>query len=663
MEIPVISWLDKPIKHAVWSLFDDLNKATEAMDIFRKYRRNHFKRLTHSVRYIKILGMSQPVLLTRIYSPAMVSTTIYGRLYEQDWLSASSPPAVTPTRPRRVNRPVTRADEFIDSHSRVAVLGPAGSGKTTLLRHLALAMCDKEIFATTKLQTSRFPFFVALPSYAKETAGDQSIVDYLSMKLAEYTDGYAPEFVRRVLRKGHALILFDSLDEVPKSLRATVVDQIKEISSGFPESHIVLSCRTADYDPISENFYEVELSPLTSRAVSTIVEAWFGEDREQAANLLRHLRRDEAVRSLCETPLLLSLLCIQFRHDLALPQRKTELFRRCIDAFLRDWDASRGFRRDSVYSNLSDDRKIKIFESIAGKFLTTDMRYTFPDLEVIQCIAQCCDLFGISMDEAQDLLREIEAHHGILERFSADSYTFSHQSFQEYFSARNLLAQRREVEEIRKNLGDERWAGVIEFVAAMSEDPGTLLEFLAERSGMRSIKSFPAMARRTRTLFILYRCLSSGVNIPNERRQDLYAHIVGSHSEMLGVFQNGGVFPLPVLVRDGVRYAYLYYRKRRTLNEALQPLRRLANEILWSPSDMYVRGALARATEMAYGHGDIPDLMTVTETLGLTIPVARSQPGEVGRILKQLKSRRVANLVPSDIIDESLQVLEEDFGA
>ena len=64
-----------------------------------------------------------------------------------------------------------------------------------------------------------------------------------------------------------------------------------------------------------------------------IVTAWFREDRTKGKELLRHLKRDEGVRSLCETPLLLSLLCIQFRHDLALPKRKTELFKRCIEAF------------------------------------------------------------------------------------------------------------------------------------------------------------------------------------------------------------------------------------------------------------------------------------------------------------------------------------------
>ena len=58
MPIPILSWLDRPVKQAIWSVFDDVNKATEALDIFKKYKRNHFKRLSTSVRQIKILGMN-----------------------------------------------------------------------------------------------------------------------------------------------------------------------------------------------------------------------------------------------------------------------------------------------------------------------------------------------------------------------------------------------------------------------------------------------------------------------------------------------------------------------------------------------------------------------------------------------------------------------------
>ena len=409
-------------------------------------------------------------------------------------------------------------------------------------------------------------------------------------------------------------------------------------------------------DPISENFYEVELARLTEAAVRTIVDAWFRDERSKSEELLRHLRRDDSVRSLCETPLLLCLLCIQFRHDLALPQRKIELFRRCIDAFLRDWDASRGFRRDTAYSSLSDDRKERIFESVATAFLAEDVRYTFPTDGVVKCVEQCCDLFGVAPGHAEGILKEIEAHHGILEKFSADSYMFSHPSFLEYFAARSLLSQRRELEVVRKNFENERWAGVIEFVAAMHADPAAVLDFLLERSRMESVQNFPTMARRTSTLLLLYKCLSSGVNIANWHREGLYDHIVSAHGHMSTIFRNGGVFPIAVLERDGLRHTYLYYKKRRTLRAALRPLRRLGNEILAAPSETYAEKALARLRSIVDGGSTYARYAGMAEKLCLAIPIAGVRPGEVGEILEGLRKVELFRGV-GPLIDESLEVM------
>ena len=655
VNVPILSWFDEPIKQSIRSVFNDINTATEALDLAHKYRRNHFRRLRETIRNIKILGMSEPMSLTDLYSPAMVSTTIYRRLYEQEWLSASDTGASSPVRRRQVGR-LTRADEFIENHSRVAVLGSAGSGKTTLLRHLALAMCDKVVFANTKFKTSRFPFHVHLPRYARETAGKTSIPDYLAKKLTRYTDSYAPKFVMRLLDRGLAVLVLDSLDEVPPSVRKAVVEQVRETATGYPECQIVVSCRTADYEPIHDSFYEVEIARLTEKAIRTIVNAWFQQERKKAKELLGHLQRDASVKSLCETPLLLSLLCIQFRHDLALPQRKTELFRRCIDAFLRDWDANRGFRRDTVYSNLSDDRKEKIFESVARMALIGGVRYTFPEEDVVRCIESCCDLFGLQLNDAKSILEEIEAHHGILERFSVDSYMFSHPSFQEYFAARNLLSQRQELEAIRKNFDDERWAGVIEFTTTLHGNPTPLLEYLARKSQLGSVKNFPTMARRTQTLLLLYRCLASGVNIPNRTREELYRKIVAAHGHMSKIFRNGGVFPIAVLVQDGVRYSYLYYKRRPTLKSALQPLRRLANEILLVPSELYAKIALSRLDDISFEGSDHSALESVAATLCLAVPIASSRPQEVQGVLTEIKNREVRDFV-SRLVAESLQVM------
>ena len=212
---------------------------------------------------------------------------------------------------------------------------------------------------------------------------------------------------------------------------------------------------------------------------------------------------------------------------------------------------------------------------------------------------------------------------------------------------------------IRKNVDNMGWAGVIEFVAALHSDPTPLLEYLAKKSEMGSVKNFPSMARRTQTLILLYRCLAAGVNIEKRVREELYRGIVEAHGHMAETFRNGGVFPVAVLVKDGVRHSYLYYNRRPTLASALQPLRRLANEILLAPSDVYADIALRWLHEVALHDGPShEEFERVAATLCLAVPITSSRPREVKRILANLKT---GDDFLTRLVDESLEVLERDW--
>lgn len=258
------------------------------------------------------------------------------------------------------------------------------------------------------------------------------------------TDRYAKDFIKRLFENDLAIIVLDSLDEVPDTNRSQVVSEIRKFETLFPNVSIIISCRTADYEENLENFKEVEVTRLSRDAITKIIKGWFIKEPEKSKRLLKLIDGDDGVASLTETPLLLSLLCIQFRHDLLLPKRKVELYQRCIDTLLRDWDASRNFRRESAYDNMSDDRKERLFEHIAGGFFIKSTSYEFPKKELLVEVGDVINKIGIDQSKAEDLLTEIESHHGILERYSQDNYCFSHTSIQDFFVARYLISKRGE---------------------------------------------------------------------------------------------------------------------------------------------------------------------------------------------------------------------------
>lgn len=585
MEIPVFNWFEEPIKESIYSVFHGVSSKVEALDIFKRYRGIHFEMLRQQVSNVKILGMQDPVDLKDLYYPATVSTNIRRRIYAAEWApiedgqkSKKSPQV----------KSLVAGDAYVDKHPRVVVLGGPGAGKTTLLRFLALAYSDASIFKKTKLTTSYLPIYMHLPLLARER---QTIVEGIVSPLSQRfkADNFIEEFYTRILEIGSCVVLLDSLDEVPLEYKRDIINRIKEFAHLYPKVRILISCRTADYDQSFEDFTEVELAPLTKEAISSIVKAWFGrEENDKGKKLLNLLEHDKTVATLTETPLLLSLLCIQFKNDLALPKKRTELYRRCVDTLVRDWDTKRGFRRDSAYSQLSDDSKEKIFESVAGSACKESIEYEFDEVFVISEISNQISRFSLDPKDAKGILSEIECHHGILEKCSVETYQFTHGSMQEYFAARYFVAKRIEMEVLKKNYETEEWHSIIIFMSSILDDPTNFLNFLVSKSSMGKFQNYPAFARRVKHLWLLYRCMAMGVSISPELRSDICSHLVNSQMEMLKQLAVDGVFPYAARIPNGARQQIFYFKKNRdSLATVLKPYRSLMNEMVLCPIKEY----------------------------------------------------------------------------
>ncbi len=639
---------DGPIKQSTTSVFDTLNQKTEAVDLLNKYKNANSELVKTLVENVQILGMTEPVKLAGIYSVTKISTTIHRRLYSDEWIDISSKHEVKANK----NHATLRADAYIDKHNRVVILAGPGSGKTTLLKYTALSYIDKKLFKNSELTVQKTPFYVSLPDLLES---ELSIEEYLSNKIKIKTHEFAKFYLKRLLVKGKAAVLLDSLDEVPLSQRNKAYERIEELSNLYAKTKIVLTCRIADYDRTLEGFYEVEISRLTEKAINKIIRAWFTGRPKKARELIRHLSIDKDVYSLTETPLLLSLLCIQYSNDLNIPNRKTELYSRCIDAFLRSWDTSRGFRRDTAFSSLTDDRKEKLFSEIAYEFLCNkEGKYVFHERELLENIGNFVERFGMLSNESDSILKEIESHHGILEKYTAESFSFSHVSFQEYFSAVALVSKRLELKFVKKYLSNPRGIPVIIFMVALMDDPSPVLQVLMEKSSLLGIKTYPAMKSRTEVLSLLYRCMNSGVAMSPSLRIKIYKHIANSQIKISSIFRKADTYPIAKLEDDGLSYTYYYRGKtRKTLNSTLVSFRKLSNEILLSPNEKYTAIAL-----------DLFDKTCAKETglIGLCmkscmfLPLCGSEPNKILQRLESLnediKGDRLLSLLAEGSIDK-----------
>ncbi|MBW8311501.1 MAG: NACHT domain-containing protein [Rhizobium sp.] len=649
-ETPVISWFDEPIRKSVNSVFSGLNSAVEALDLFNRYRDSHFKMLWEAVGKVKVLGMASPMQLSDFYFPAQVSSDIKRRLYQEEWLQPSGPQASSKTQRLRA----VDGTAYVEKSDRLVVLGGPGAGKTTFLKHLALSYSKKEIFESTKLVSSKLPFYVSLPDFSK-FEGD--LFDFICAPLVKREDPHAKAFITRAVRKGLVAILLDSLDEVPLSTRNQVTAKIRELAATYPEAKIVVSCRTADYTDVLSAFDEVELVRLSADAVKKIVKSWFANDRKAAEELVQLIQADSGLAGLTETPLLLSLLCIQFKHDLQLPRRRVEVYKRCVETLLRDWDTSRGFRRSTAYESLSDDHKERLFEHVAGTSLHSDQAYVIPKKKLCELTSSYIRKLGLESEDAEGVISEIERHHGIIEQHAMEAFCFSHASIHDYFAARYALHQRKDMEWVKTRLEAESWAGVIEFICGLHPNPEPIFDLMAQKAGLASLRNFPAVERRAKLLYLIYRCLAVGPILEPEKAAEISDHIANSIVAFTAVLAEAKVYPMCALNGQGVRHPYFFTGVRRpTLQSTLLPFRRLTNEILMSPIQRYAKTALGRADKIAEkGLGNLSELSAY---MNLVVPLAKADPVAVMERLEIARSMSSGQWL-NQIIDESLSVIRQ----
>lgn len=634
----VIGWFEGPIKQSINSVFDGMNSTVESLDLFSKYHKAHVAVLKEEVAHIKLLGMSSPASLIDIYSPARVSTTIRRRLYTDEWVISKDGTLQAPVKPSTIGLKPVAGDEFVENCPRVAVLGGPGAGKTTFLKFLALAYIDRTIFENTKLKLSKLPFFVPLPLFNKTGLG---LFEFLVKPIEAKTNKYASAFLNRILNNGQAVLLLDSLDEVTKPERDGVIQKIKKFCITYPNAKVVISCRTADYSSSTlDSFHEVEIAKLDKAAVHKIVNAWFSDDTKKAKGLRVLIDNDKGIASLTETPLLLSLLCIQFRHDLSLPKRKVELFNRCSQTLLREWDTTRNFRRTSAYQALTDQAKERLFEEIAYYFTYDSLTYAFSKAKTVELVSDFCLRLSLPPDDAVDMLAEIDSHHGILEQFSQDHYGFSHTSFQEFFAAKSIVARNLGLRAVQLNLDDKSWNSIIEFIIALQHDAKDIVEFLISKSSLRGLTNYPPMAKRTGWLHLLYRGLATGPYMRPEIREKAIYHLIDSQIEIARIYGEGGVFPMSQLMPDGIHHPYYFTNKRLSLSTALQPFKALSNEILKTPLPGYPEAVLSTLSNVDEKLGSKNILLKDALFLNLITPLCSTEPTKILELLKIRMSQR-----------------------
>ncbi|BAY27271.1 NACHT domain family protein [Calothrix sp. NIES-2100] len=428
---------------------------------------------------MRVLDMSQPIELTGergIYTNVNILEKITGRrrLEIRELLQNCETDDFERFGLNRVKEERVPGLEAVQRHNKLMVLGKPGAGKTTFLKYLAIQCIEGQYLI------NRVPFFITLKEFAEESQ-QPNILEYFVEKLSFCGIQNAKEKIEQLLRYGKALVLLDGLDEVREEDTRQVLRQILEISENFYTNQFVITCRIAAKEYTFEKFTEVEVADFDKDQIVIFAQNWFRLiDPLKAERFLQKLEDNEPIYELATNPLLLTLLCLVFGESADFPTNRSELYKEGVEVLLKKWDAKRNIERDQVYKNLSLNRKVDLLSQIA---LATFERkeYFFKQKTVEAYIADFIYNLRDARTEPEELkldseavLKSIESQHGLLVERAKGIYSFSHLTFQEYFTAREIVANSA-YEIFVEHIIERRWREVFLIAVGMMRKADNLL--------------------------------------------------------------------------------------------------------------------------------------------------------------------------------------------
>jgi predicted NACHT family NTPase len=471
-------------------------------DLVQKVRLHYQDKIQRLYGKMQLLDISQTVDVELLY----VEVNILEQITSQQCLEISDllkalKPAFDNFEHLGMGKGIQKREsglEAVKKYPRLMVLGKPGSGKTTFLQHLA-TQCSEG-----KFQSDRIPIFIRLKSFAKyaRDEGDFRLLNYISREFGSC--GISERKVTEsLLNHGKGLILLDGLDEVPDENEYEVVEQIRQFSEDYFKNQLIITSRIAASQYRFPGFTEVEIADFNSEQIKSFAQKWFvavaQHDQKMgkalAGQFIQKLNRSEnrQIRELAVTPILLHLTCLVFQTKAEFPSNRAKLYEQGLNILLKKWDEARGIQRDEVYRNLTLPHKKNLLSQVAATtFEQGD--YFFEQDKIQKLIADYLRALATpDTDPAQlhldseAVLKAIEAQHGLLVERARGIYSFSHLTFQEYFTAKKLVlslagAKRAlSLQQLGCQITEKCWREVLMLALGMCESADYLLLLMKQQ--------------------------------------------------------------------------------------------------------------------------------------------------------------------------------------
>lgn len=447
-----------------------LNWLYQKVRIERRLHSHYCKNVAEDLRKLKILEMARPRDLAQIFVPLQI------REFVPRDLSKGPGKGEVPAAPLDF-------DTALERFSHIVILGEPGAGKTTLAKHATVLCAERKLRVNGR---SYLPIYVSLNEVkslvSKKELSEGELENVLADILKSYGFPEARDFITKHLKQGDCLILLDGFDELAdERYQETVALKARNLARSYhQDNRVVLLSRIAGFrGALFAPFTTLEITDLPFEQAQEFITRWFGHLRDKASRLIEILQNNHRLRFLADNPLMLAVICITFEYREDLPQRRADLYERCVDTLIRLWDKSRGIDREPLFEA---DQKEQVLRHVAFDLHVARKR-DFSKNELLASIREHLPKVKEKQYRDEEFLAEILEHTGVIRQKGHDTYSFQHLTFQEYLAAQ-VLAGESEVDTgfVLAHLEDPWWVEPIVLAAGILRDATQLIEDMYEQA-------------------------------------------------------------------------------------------------------------------------------------------------------------------------------------
>jgi hypothetical protein len=395
----------------------------------------------------------------------------------------------------------------IAKHPRLALLAAPGGGKSTLLKRLAVAYADparREQITDDLPNRDWLPLFFRCRELRSLARGSfDELLKALSQR--EPVRQHAVTFRAHVdfmLLAGKVLLLVDGLDEISDAGdRAAFVCTIRAALRAYPGIAMVVTSREAGFRHVAAHLAPVcahaTLSPFDADDITRLSVAWHREVmnnsekvRVDAEQLAATIVKNDRIRRLAVSPLLLTTLLLVKRWVGSLPTRRAVLYGKAVELLLMTWNVE-------GHEPISQEEALPQLCYVASAMmLKGTQKISRPRLAALLKEARNAmpTELGYVKGNVDEFIQRVEDRSSLLMMTGLDVedgqllefFEFRHLTFQEFLTARAMVEGwhpgRNEkdtlVSVLEPHFDEEKWAEVIPLAAVLG---GKATETLVQR--------------------------------------------------------------------------------------------------------------------------------------------------------------------------------------